>query len=636
MFQLNDDMSIYVTRGDVVFFALQADDNGKNYKFQPGEVVRIKVYAKKDATNVVLQKDFPVTKVTENVDIFLTKEETKIGEIISKPRDYWYEIELDPNGDPQTVVGYDEDGPKLFKLFPEGDDAEDYTPPAPEEIPTVDTELDMTSPRPIANQAIARAYQNLLAGYEATHEAVAALHVTPQMFGAIGDGEADDTEAIQAALDSFIGKAGDVFIPQGQYKITAPLVIKSNINLFGVSSAKYGRYNSDIPSTVIFYGGDEVIESVIKYDREGATVFGGSIYNLSIDGQEKANYIINLCKSGRVTISNNSIVKSLKAGIYASSVYENIIKENWFGYNKEYAINLNSYANANTVRDNAIELSNESSGILLSGCNGNVISGNMIEGGCGASIGVKIAPVSFTTQNIVCDNRIEFESHRYKEQTEGICILIGEASSTNKPNRNYVQRNAVFNQVIIKSGDTTKYNYEKTFVDYGLSTVTDFYDNTVLNENTKMVVTDSLLDSYGYVDDGFSFATNDGGVKITLTNAIYEYPVVYQAINAKDLRGEDIALSCMMKCNDRAISVGIEYYKGGTSDTWGKFGTYISAKRVMPYDLGAYQLLQIIDTVPDDCDTAVITFNFGSGDATAANANTNVKWCKLTRRPTWR
>lgn len=231
MFQLNDDMSIYVTRGDIVFFELQIDDDGKNYKFQPGDVVRIKVYGKKDAENVVLQKDFPVTEITESVDIYLTKEDTKIGEVISKPKDYWYEIELNPFDDPQTVIGYDEDGPRVFKLFPEGDDAEEYTP-APEDFPVVDTELDMTSLRPVANQAIARAYQNLLAGYEATHAAVAKLHVTPQMFGAIGDGEADDTEAFKAVIENaFLAATGDkwksvpkIYIPRGTYLISESLL----------------------------------------------------------------------------------------------------------------------------------------------------------------------------------------------------------------------------------------------------------------------------------------------------------------------------------------------------------------------------------------------------------------------------
>ena len=71
-----------------------------------------------------MQKDFPVASDTQSVEISLTMEDTKIGDIISKPEDYWYEIELNPETNPQTIVGYDEDGPKVFKLFPEGGEME--------------------------------------------------------------------------------------------------------------------------------------------------------------------------------------------------------------------------------------------------------------------------------------------------------------------------------------------------------------------------------------------------------------------------------------------------------------------------------------------------------------------------------
>ena len=194
MFTVNEDRSIYATRGDIVFFEVSAADTltGVNHKFQAGDVLRIKVFGKKDAETVVLQKDFPVTDVCEKVEIFLGEEDTKIGEVISKPKDYWYEVELNPYDNPQTIIGYDEDGPKVFKLFPEGDDIPEWTP-EPEDIPVVDEELDMASTRPIQNQAVARAFASLEDGYEKVYAAVAELHVTPQMFGAIGDGEEDDS-----------------------------------------------------------------------------------------------------------------------------------------------------------------------------------------------------------------------------------------------------------------------------------------------------------------------------------------------------------------------------------------------------------------------------------------------------------
>ena len=120
MFKVNDDNSIYVTRGDAALIDVTATFDGKPYTFMPGDLVRIKVYKKKKATDVVLEKDFPVTAATQNVQIYLSEEDTKIGDVISKPVDYWYEVELNPNVMPQTLIGYDEDGPKVFRLFPEG------------------------------------------------------------------------------------------------------------------------------------------------------------------------------------------------------------------------------------------------------------------------------------------------------------------------------------------------------------------------------------------------------------------------------------------------------------------------------------------------------------------------------------
>lgn len=160
MYTLNDDLSIYVTRGDVVAFAVSAENDGAIYRFAPGDLVRMKIFGKKACENVVMQKDFPVEESCEQVAIFLTEEDTKIGEVISKATDYWYEIELNPFTNPQTIVGYDEDGPKIFRLFPEGADLESALPDA-EDIPFVDQELDPGSPRPVANQAVTRAYLRL-------------------------------------------------------------------------------------------------------------------------------------------------------------------------------------------------------------------------------------------------------------------------------------------------------------------------------------------------------------------------------------------------------------------------------------------------------------------------------------------
>lgn len=257
MFQLNDDLSIYVTRGDAVYLKIKAYNkiDKTDYTFKAGEVLRIKVFGKKNCENVVLQKNFPVTADTAAVDIILEKEDTKFGEVISKPTDYWYEVELNPDTDtPQTIIGYDEDGARLFRLFPEGADIPEYVPD-PDDIPLIDDELDMTSDRPVRNRVIAQAFSSLQYGYNKVYESVSTLYVTPQMYGAVGDGKADDSDAIQTAIDS--GKP--VCIPKGVYRCGKPLEIKRNnvsIHSSSESIEYYGvRFVFDGCDGLHVYGG---------------------------------------------------------------------------------------------------------------------------------------------------------------------------------------------------------------------------------------------------------------------------------------------------------------------------------------------------------------------------------------------
>lgn len=245
MYKINyEDLSIYATRGDIVLMDVGADDNGKPYTFMPGDILRMKVYKKKKVTDVVLSKDFLVTTATQKVQIYLSGNETKFGEPINKPTTYWYEIVLNEDTEPQTIIGYnDEDGAKVFMLFPEGageGDVEDYEPDEDE--------------RYMDYAALAREMAQLEYSQEMTHAAVAKLHVTPEMYGAVGDGVADDTEALQKCLAS-----GRVINLSGTYRITKCLS-------FG--------YLSD----VVLCGGKIVRDA----DKTFNTIKGGSCSNIHI------------------------------------------------------------------------------------------------------------------------------------------------------------------------------------------------------------------------------------------------------------------------------------------------------------------------------------------------------------------
>ena len=285
MFIINDDNSIYANRGDIVFFSVTAEDNGVPYKFQPGDVVRVAIYGKKAAETCFMQKDFPVSEVTENVFVYLNEEDTKLEDIISKHKDYWYEVVLNPDTAPQTIVGYDEDGAKVFRLFPESAEINDDYEPSEEDFPVVDNELDMTSPRPVANSAIAKAVANILDTCERTNDAVAEKFVTPQMFGAIGDGVADDTEAIQRAISSGF----EVELPEGKYRVTDSLNVDKCLRISGRG------------------------ESVI--DFTGETLFNVSAYYRNPFEARNIQIISN----------GNKVIKASNGGWGASFLFDNVL-----------------------------------------------------------------------------------------------------------------------------------------------------------------------------------------------------------------------------------------------------------------------------------------------------------------------
>lgn len=121
-----EDKNIQVTRGNYMALTVTATNpvDGSAYIFQLDDVIRIKVFERKNVDNVFLEKDFKINEPSEEVTIELTADEMKIGELIDKAKKYWYEIELNPDTPKtQTIIGYDEEtGEAIMTLLPEGGD----------------------------------------------------------------------------------------------------------------------------------------------------------------------------------------------------------------------------------------------------------------------------------------------------------------------------------------------------------------------------------------------------------------------------------------------------------------------------------------------------------------------------------
>ena len=121
MLKIDSEKKIHVTRGDSGTIVITAQNNdGTDHEFEVGDIIRLKVMEKKDVTNVVLKIDVTVEEAGKSVDMGINSNETRIGEYINSPVTYWYEVELNPDTNSTTIIGYDEDGAKEFILYPEG------------------------------------------------------------------------------------------------------------------------------------------------------------------------------------------------------------------------------------------------------------------------------------------------------------------------------------------------------------------------------------------------------------------------------------------------------------------------------------------------------------------------------------
>lgn len=71
------------------------------------------------------------------------------------------------------------------------------------------------------------------------HPTLHNVHIDAKMYGAIGNGIADDTSALQAAINAAqaVNGNGHVLIPRGHYRITDSLVINGrDIRISGATS----------------------------------------------------------------------------------------------------------------------------------------------------------------------------------------------------------------------------------------------------------------------------------------------------------------------------------------------------------------------------------------------------------------
>lgn len=166
-------------------------------------------------------------------------------------------------------------------------------------------------------------------------------------FGAIGDGVANDTAAIQAAINSLTW-GGTVFFPNGTYRTTANIILKTGVSLRGhraIITYTAPTINGGAFFTTTTGGISDVEISGFVFDGKGvhstaafANPYGGGN---SVGFTNNQNALIIANNSFNVTITGN-VFKGLARPITTGWGAQIIITGNQFINNGNFALSVNT------------------------------------------------------------------------------------------------------------------------------------------------------------------------------------------------------------------------------------------------------------------------------------------------------
>lgn len=147
-----------------------------------------------------------------------------------------------------------------------------------------------------------------------------ATYITPEQYGAVGNGTGDDSNAINQAI-SYANAQGKILIGAGTYRCTSPIIIDSRVNI----SLNYIKY----------YGNDDAAV-IIKSSNNEINIFQIESQTDGIDLISDTGYVChNVINIDRIVASHNciSFILGNTYPIYANQITWNEIKAGGDGYN---------------------------------------------------------------------------------------------------------------------------------------------------------------------------------------------------------------------------------------------------------------------------------------------------------------
>ncbi|MFC2124756.1 glycosyl hydrolase family 28-related protein [Bacteroidota bacterium] len=231
-----------------------------------------------------------------------------------------------------------------------------------------------------------------------THEANSKGMLNVIDFGAKGDGETDDTEAIQKALDAAGLVNGSVFIPEGTF-LTSELKVPEGIGIHGLPAWSYRNGMGTILKLK-----DENAKCLLNITfAYGVYLYGlclhgndlgEGIHGIMVDkpdyGKQEDTPRIDTCRVEHFTgdgirleriwcfcVRHSHCMRNLGCGMRMRG-WDGFVLDNWFSGNRMAGYGAYDENNATTVTGNRIEW-NHQGGIVLHGGSHYNITGNYVD-----------------------------------------------------------------------------------------------------------------------------------------------------------------------------------------------------------------------------------------------------------------
>lgn len=120
MIKIDEEKTIYITRGDSTNGINKLPISYEDYEFKENDKLKLIVMEKKGYTKeIILEKDFVVGANVNEVFLNLSSDDTLNFPLENKKMTYWYDIILNNE---TTIYGYDEEQAKKLIVYPGGVD----------------------------------------------------------------------------------------------------------------------------------------------------------------------------------------------------------------------------------------------------------------------------------------------------------------------------------------------------------------------------------------------------------------------------------------------------------------------------------------------------------------------------------